>query len=480
MDIVENKNNFIKRLFSFSVGPIINTFIGFFSVIVTTWFLFPEELGKAAMYTTAIEIISSVVFLGLLRSHAREYRNSNDKAHLLFNVIIVPLTISVIVLVFGIIFRKNISILLFGEYSILGIILFSIALPIKVIDRFAASTIRMEEKGKLYSFHQVLQKISSFSILLIFFLFVSPTYHAVLMASVGSMFINSISQILFMRQIWKNIFKQKIDLTLIKRILKFGLPLVPVAGLMWVFNSADKLMIRYFSDFNELGFYSGAFKIIALLNVIKKSFVNFWSPTSYRWFENNEPIQKYQKVTDYLTTIFFILAATLIIFKKVIFLLLSSKYYPSANVFPFLMFIPIMATLSESTMIGIQFKRKTHYQIYAAIIVAIFNIIGNLILIPKYGAVGASISTGLSYILFFYIRSYLSNKVWAKLDLTHHSINIILLLILAIISIKSIPKIMIFQIAIYLVILIYNSFIVKDIVKLMVSIISKKREKDKK
>ena len=476
MNTTENKDNFVKTLLSFSIGPIVNIFIGFISVLTTTWFLFPQELGKAAMYTTSIEIISSVVFLGQLRAHAREYNNETNKSHLLYNILIIPLILSIFVTIAGIIFRNEISIFLFGEYSILSMVLFSITLPIKVIERFAASIIRMEGKGKLYSFHQILQKIVSFSILLGFFLLISPTYHAVIMASIGSLFVNSISQIYFMRKMWKNMFKQQLDLDLIKKMLRFGIPLVPVAGLMWVFNSADKLMIRYFSDFNQLGFYSGAFKIIALLNVIKKSFVDFWSPTSYKWYKSGESIKKFQKVSNYLMSLFMLLTSNMIIFKDIIFKLLSAKYIPSADVFPFLMFIPMMTTMSEATMVGIQFKRKTHYQIYAAIIVAIFNIVGNFLLVPRFGAIGASISTGFSYILFFYIRTYLSNKVWENIKLTHYTINIFLLIIMASLSILK-TRILFAEIIIYIIIIFFNLTILRDILSIAIKTIKKRGTK---
>ena len=43
--------------------------------------------------------------------------------------------------------------------------------------------------------------------------------------------------------------------------------------------------------------------------------------------------------------------------------------------------------------------------------VSITNILGNIILVPFLGAKGAAISTGISYILFFALRTYFSNKL---------------------------------------------------------------------
>ena len=45
---VETPKTFIKRLFSFSIGTVVSSFISFFSVPILTWFVSPEDIGKAA------------------------------------------------------------------------------------------------------------------------------------------------------------------------------------------------------------------------------------------------------------------------------------------------------------------------------------------------------------------------------------------------------------------------------------------------
>ena len=61
---------------------------------------------------------------------------------------------------------------------------------------------------------------------------------------------------------------------------------------------------------------------------------------------------------------------------------------------------------------GINFKQKTSYHIYISIISMITNIIGNYFFITWFGATGAAISTGLSYGVFFVLRTYFAQKVF--------------------------------------------------------------------
>ena len=74
--------------------------------------------------------------------------------------------------------------------------------------------------------------------------------------------------------------------------------------------------------------------------------------------------------------------------------------------------MPIMYTISETTVIGINFNKKQEKHIYISLVSSIVNIIGNIVLVPMIGVVGAGISTGLSYILFFIMRTNISLKYY--------------------------------------------------------------------
>ena len=71
-----------------------------------------------------------------------------------------------------------------------------------------------------------------------------------------------------------------------------------------------------------------------------------------------------------------------------------------------------MYTISETTVNGLVFMKKSKMQVVVSIGACMTNVIGNIILVPKFGCQGAAISTGLSYIVFFTLRTVLSNKYY--------------------------------------------------------------------
>ena len=93
-------------------------------------------------------------------------------------------------------------------------------------------------------------------------------------------------------------------------------------------------------------------------------------------------------------------------------MILSPEYRKAAIVVPFLMIYPVVSTLSETTSMGITFSRKSYFAIVVSSVSAGLNILGNILLVPKFGVLGASISTGISYIAYFWSRTLISRVLW--------------------------------------------------------------------
>lgn len=154
--------------------------------------------------------------------------------------------------------------------------------------------------------------------------------------------------------------------------------------------------------------------------------------------------------------------------KDIIVLFLGNKYIDSMNIFPMLIFIPIMYTLSEVTVVGLVFRKKTTIIMFLTFIVTLFNGIGNFFLIPKFGAKGAAISTGITYILFFILRTYFSIKfINFKFNLKRAYFTIILIILysLYLTFTNKIYYIVVLGLLLEFVIVILYFDIVKNIIK---------------
>nr|WP_277735493.1 oligosaccharide flippase family protein [Priestia megaterium]WEZ37229.1 oligosaccharide flippase family protein [Priestia megaterium DSM 319] len=210
------------------------------------------------------------------------------------------------------------------------------------------------------------------------------------------------------------------DKILFLKLIKFGLPLIIAASVNNLLNSLDRIFLKNLSDFSEVGIFTAALKVSATLSIVQACFTSFWVPTAYRWYNHNKDVKHFELVSNVLLLIMSILFSLVLLLKDLIVILLSPEYDAAKFIIGFLCLQPIMYTISETTTLGIVFSKKSYLNIIVSLLSIIPNIILNILLVPKYGAVGAAIATGVSYIFFFFGRSYFSNKNWAGFSLKNH------------------------------------------------------------
>ena len=148
-----------------------------------------------------------------------------------------------------------------------------------------------------------------------------------------------------------------------------------------------------------------------MFSIIQTTFNTLWAPMAVEHYtKKKDDVSFYQKGNQIITVIMFFIGFTLILCKDVFSVLLGAKYREAAYILLFLIFNPIMYTISETTVNGLVFKKKSNMQVVVSLGACIVNLIGNTMLVPKFGCQGAAISTGLSYIVFFTLRTVLSNR----------------------------------------------------------------------
>lgn len=408
------KSNLIKKFLSFSIGGYINLIIGFFIVPITTRMLSPEQYGIYSLINVISQILVILCSLSMEQSFVRFFYEEEEekRGKLLYTTLFPFFVLGTIFFIFLFIFREKISIFIIGKNENIIWIYLIFSIFFRTLNIFSTLVIRMKQRGNLYSLITILLKVFEFVFILLLYPYFGNNYKTLIFAMLFSNIVTGLISVLLERKMWslKNL-KNKCNTTK-KELIYFSVPLVLTMGLNWLFGSLDKITIKMFKDLGEVGIYSGAFKVVSLLTVIQSGFTTFWTPTALEHYSKNpKDTLFYRKANDYLSFIFFILGINILLFRNVVGILLGDKFYQSIYVMPTLVFIPIMYLISETTMMGIGFKKKSKYFLYVSIIATISNFIGNIILVPYFGARGAAISTGIAYIVFFSSRTYFSIKL---------------------------------------------------------------------
>lgn len=411
-----SKDGLLYKFFCFSYGSWLAFLLGIVTTPIITRLFLPAEYGRVAIFNVFVNLLNATIFLGLDQSYNRYFYKveSEQRANLLYNCVIIPLVITVAFCIIFVAFRQPVLHLLFNEYSLTVLVFVILKISFIVLYRFSFQVVRMNQHGNTYSILNIFEK-SLYLIIVIVLSYSFRSYKVIIISLTLASLITAVIGIFVEKKQWKRP-KRIFDGTIVElpELIRFGAPLTIYFIVFWVFQSVDKIFIQRYWGYGELGIYSGAFLFVTILSVIQTTFSSFWVPVAYDKFEHDPNAKDFFIKINTLVSFSSIIAGIIIItIKDIAVLLLGESYRSAVYVMPFLLFVPLMYTISETTVNGINFANKSKAHIYISVACCAVNIIGNFILVKNLGAKGAAISTGLSYILFLILRTQIANKYYA-------------------------------------------------------------------
>lgn len=406
-----------RKMAWFAIGPLGGALLGIVTVPIIAWFFSPDDIGRISMLQIAIGLFTLVFSLGLDQAYVREYHES-DNPPALFKASLFPgLFLLLTVLVCLLLWPGLISAVL---YEVDGGLLSGITVLCLIaafVSRFFSLILRMQERGLAYSMSQVLPKvlflcfIGSYVLLSVDF-----TLLQLIAAQAASIILTCLIYIWSTRKDWLQGLREKIDSSKQKEMLRFGFPLIFSGVAFWGLTATDKIFLRNLSSFEELGIYSVSVSFAAAATVLQSVFSTVWAPTVYKWTSHNDPdtLEKVQKVSRYILMCVVIIFSLVGICSGILDYMLPGEYSDVKFIVLSCIGFPLLYTLSETTVIGIGLSRKTQYSLFVTSSTLLINIIGNYVMVPKYGAAGAAVSSCVSFWVFFILRTEFSMRLWKR------------------------------------------------------------------
>lgn len=408
------RKSLMKHFATIGGGTFLNMLIGVLTTPIITRMVAPSDYGKLSIFMMYGSIALLVLCMGLDQAFVRYFYADNKlgyKARLLCTCCSISLSVASLFMI-GIIIPIYFGLFKF-EFSLRMTILLGLYIIIMILNRFSQLTVRLTYKSKLYSAMMIIQKLIYVCFALVLLNCTGfNDFFSLALATTVSVGVATLIGIFAEKDMWN--FRKWGNVPINTReLIKYGAPYIISLGLSTIFQFMDKLALNFFGTYSEVGIYSSAMTLINVFAIIQTTFNALWGPMSVEHYEK-EPNDKafYQKGNFTITIIMFFIGIHLILMKDVFALLLGDKYREAAYILPCLIFNPIMYTISETTVGGIVFAKKSKMQIVVGAGACLVNLIGNFILVPMYGGKGAAISTGISYIAFFALRTVIANKYY--------------------------------------------------------------------
>ena len=402
-----------KTALSFSIGPIGAAAFSVITLPLITWFFSQEVVGKIALFQVCLSLSTLLFSLGLDQGYVREFHDSRS-TYTLFKMSVYPGFFLLISCTFVItISGYSLSGILFDVIDFKISLLIFLGLISSYFSRFFSLVLRMHERGFLYSLTQLLPNALLLIVLsgYVFFNFDKSLDNLVSAMSASLVFVCLAFGWNTRTYLLKSV-NSKWDWGVLIKLLKFGVPLSLGAVAFWGLTALDKLLLRSLSSFEELGIYSVAVSFAAAAAVFQTAFSTIWVPTVYKWARLEVDPERVYSVTRYILAFVVLIFSCAGLLSWVITLFLPKAYFEVQWLVLSCLSYPLFYVLSETTVVGIGIVRKSYYSMVASIISVCFNLIGNILLIPDFGAKGAAISTSLSFFIFLVLRTEFSIFVW--------------------------------------------------------------------
>lgn len=200
-----------------------------------------------------------------------------------------------------------------------------------------------------------------------------------------------------------------------RKLLAYGLPLVPTSLAFWVFSAADRYVLGWLSNVAETGRYSVAATLTGALAVVSAALGQAWSPISLQLYERDPELARsfYGQVLVYLVAGFGAMAMAMALVGPELVALAAAPEFAAAagGLGPLALSVGALAT-TQVTAAGISLSGKTGYFAAYAWVAAVLNFVLNLALVPQGGLVASAWATFATSLCLSLAYAATTQRLW--------------------------------------------------------------------
>jgi O-antigen/teichoic acid export membrane protein len=203
------------------------------------------------------------------------------------------------------------------------------------------------------------------------------------------------------------------DRGLLREMNRFGIPLVPSAVFLWVTNFSDRFFLLKLADQEEVGLYSVGVRIASAIALLLTAFRMAWPAFAYSIDDDREARGTYAFVLTYLVLVTSWVAAALALLSPwLVDWMAAPAFARSSDVVGPLAFSVVAYAAYVVVVIGVGRARRTQFNWVVTGAAAVVNVALNLILIPRYGMMGAAVATIAAYVTMFAGMTWWAQRIF--------------------------------------------------------------------
>ncbi len=402
--------NIAKNTSYFTFALILQKVVSFTYFALLARFLGPESLGQYFFAISFAGIFGIIIDIGIANMLTREIaKDQESSSKLLSNIVAIkiPLMILSWLLIF-----LTLNIL---GYSGLLKSLVLISIISVTLDSFTYTFYAVSRGHHNLFFESIASVIFQLIVLLFgfYFLFFDYSLLYVMSALLFASIFNFLYSSFLLKRKWKISFFQKIDYATIKYILVLTVPFGIFVTFQRLYLYLDSVLLKMLAGDYYVGLYQIAFKIIFSLQFLPMAFTASLYPamSTYWKTDRSQLLVTFERAFSYLLIISLPISFGIAFLSQQIILIFSSSFNDAIVPLIVIMFsLPfIFLNFPIGSLLNACDRQKLNTLNMGIALTA--SLILNIILIPKYQALGASITVLATNALMFGLGMFQAPKI---------------------------------------------------------------------
>lgn len=400
----------LKHTLLYSIGRILPQFVGFLLLPIYTSVLTTKEYGIVESLYILTMVLTIFFSLASERSMFRlyyDYKTKLDKQVFIGNLSLIVIVASFCLLGLTFVFSNQVS-LIFKDIPFNPFFIYAILTSFLMAFSFIPQTLYQVEKQPIKF---LLLSIGTFLTSTIFILYFILYHDQGAIGLVKGRFYGFLCVFPVNLFIIYKASSFKINKKVIRNILSFSIPMIPILLTAWVLNMSNRIFIEQYFSLSEVGVFSLAFRIASIVSIVLGGLFTAFNPVFYSLsndqinaIESRKKLYNLCKIISF--TVLFTCFSVCLVSKEIISLFFDKTYAQAISLIPLIIVSIFFVNISGLFNLMIYQEKKPKTIMYISIVGAFVSILLNFLLVPLYsmlGAAFASIITALIILVGKYV-----------------------------------------------------------------------------
>lgn len=405
------KNKLLGNVFIFTLSTVVNKGLNFFVLPVLTFYLTREDYGYLGFIMSVVTITS--IYVGLWPGNfliAKFSHYGKEKmAHYISNIFVI-LIVSFVAVLAVLLMLQNVIFIHFPD-RVHVIFLLSVYTLFMVCLNILNTITQLEKNAKKFALMQFVYSLSSLGIGLLLIIKFHLGWKGKFYGELSILFFLSLYMLYYFVKEHYVVFD--VSTQKLKELFNYLFPMTFHVVGIFLMVTIDKVILAKYMTLEAVGIYTISMTMAMIVNILFDSTIRAWEPYLFEKIQTGRAEDMNWIIKSLVLYTLFIIVAALIynwLIPWIFPVMVDEKFKDALHYIPWLVVAFSLEGLRKPLSSFLMHKNKVKTLGSVSLVTALINIALNIMLVQKYGIMGAVYATLFSFFFLYIVTIFLVKR----------------------------------------------------------------------